>query len=156
MWLIWKCCTHIKCIFELALNIKIFFLTQDRSTSILWCGSQDKCVSSHTDKSISLILHHDETEVMLVLREEVVVPNVSGLRFEGVVLQNNWSLQDHPGTCTPWEPCVVQRATSFKVIIWDSNPGFVTWASELTLLILCFLICKEFFIEDYLVHGKQW
>lgn len=38
--------------------------------------------------SISLILHPNVIEVMLMLREEVLVSIVSGPRFEEVVLQN--------------------------------------------------------------------
>ena len=71
----------------LILNASLNWLLISKYSFLHICGSQDKCVSSHTDKSISLILHHDEIEVMLVLREEVVMPNVSGPRFEGVVLQ---------------------------------------------------------------------
>lgn len=45
-------------------------------------------VFPHTDKSVSFTLYHDDIEVMLLLRGEVVMPNVSGLRPIGVALQN--------------------------------------------------------------------
>lgn len=112
------------------------------------CEQEDKCVSSHTDKSVSFTLHHDDIEVILMSRGEAIMLNVSGSRPGEVALQNRWSLQDFTGLA-PSERLILVPSLPF-----GSNSEQAHWPFW-SLPSLSVKWRSNYFIEGYLAYRKQ-